>query len=172
MNYSKIKWPDVANGPGCRVSLFVSGCKRHCKNCFNDAAWRFDAGKEYNYTVMRSIIDIMRSPRCSGLSILGGEPFEDENISSVSATILYAKLHFPEKPVWVYSGYTYEELVARRISAVDFALHNADVLVDGPFVEELHDPSLAFRGSSNQRIIDLKKTNETGRVVLFEMPAW
>lgn len=164
MNYGAIKLCDIANGEGVRVSLFVSGCRRHCKGCFNEDTWDFNYGKEFTITEHLKISEQLRKPYISGLSILGGEPFEPENAFTVLELVKHFKRSLPNKTIWVYTGFSYE-LIAN--SMVSSALQYIDVLVDGPYVESLRDPSLAYRGSSNQRIIDVQASRKAGKVILY-----
>ena len=161
MNYASIRECDIANGEGVRVSLFVSGCTRHCKGCFNEEAQAFDYGKPFTAETERGIFDALAPGHIAGLSILGGEPMEPENQRALVPFLRRLRERFGDsKSVWVYTGCVLEtELKAEsrwRTEATDELLSLVDVLVDGPFVEELKDISLRFRGSSNQRIIDLK----------------
>ena len=173
MNYCEIKYFDISNGPGVRTSLFVSGCTHHCKGCFNEMAWDFDSGKEYTTDVEGEIISSLSPSFIAGLTILGGEPMEVRNQSGVAGLIKRIKADLPEKSIWLFSGYTFNELLDVSNSrchgehTMDI-LNNIDVLVDGKFVLELKDLSLKFRGSSNQRIIDMKRSLAENRVVLSE----
>jgi len=151
MNYAKIKKVDIANGPGVRVSLFVSGCRNHCKGCFNPETWDFDYGRPFTRETEDEIIEALRPSWIQGLSILGGEPTEEENAAVLIPFLKRVRAVLPDKDIWLYSGYTYEALRDKEI------LTQVDVLVDGPFLLELKDAGLAFRGSRNQRIIDLKE---------------
>ena len=162
MNFGKIIYNDVANGPGCRTSLFVSGCHRHCKGCFNEETWDFRYGEPFTDFTMRDIMQSLEKPQISGLTILGGEPLAVENIAEVMLICATSKLFHEDKTIWLYTGYTYED-----IAGLPFLRH-VDILVDGPFVEEKKDLRLQFRGSSNQRIIDVQKSLKTGSVVLWE----
>ena len=159
MNYAEIKKTDIANGEGVRVSLFVSGCRRHCKNCFNQIAWDFGYGKPFTEEVEEEIITALSPYYIAGLTLLGGDPMEPEN------------QRLPEKDIWCFTGYTYsggtlaEEQV--RLPETSEFISLFDVLVDGRFVEELKDIRLKFRGSSNQRVIDVPKSLQTGQVVLY-----
>lgn len=171
MNYGEIKYCDIANGTGVRTSVFVSGCRNHCEDCFNRATWDFDFGKPFTKEVENQVIDSLKLSYIGGLSILGGEPFEVENQSGVLALVKRAKEEFPKKTVWIYSGFTYEELLGGSRAATPVAkeiLSLCDILVDGRFKKELKNISLRFRGSENQRIIDLKKTIASGKVTLAE----
>ena len=150
MNYAGIKKVDIANGPGVRVSLFVSGCRNHCRDCFNPATWDFNYGKPFTKETEDEIIQALRPSWIQGLSILGGEPTEIENEKVLIPFLERVRKELPEKDIWLYSGYTWEMLKPEKI------LKLVDVLVDGPFLLEKKDPRLAFRGSRNQRIIHLK----------------
>ena len=151
MNYAEIKKVDIANGPGVRVSLFVSGCRNHCKGCFNPETWDFDYGRPFTTETEDEIIEALRPSWIQGLSILGGEPTEEENAAVLIPFLKRVRAALPDKDIWLYSGYTYEALRDKEILTL------ADVLVDGPFLLELKDAGLAFRGSRNQRIIDLRE---------------
>ncbi len=172
MNYANIKFFDIANGEGVRTSLFVSGCRRHCLGCFNQIAWDFAYGEEYTKSVEDKIIESLKNPNISGLTLLGGDPFEPENQKGLIPFLRRVKETCPDKNIWAYSGYlmdidmqvggqVYTEYTKEMLSYID-------VLVDGPFVLELKDISLNFRGSSNQRIIDVKKSIETKSIVLIK----
>lgn len=151
MNYAEIKKVDIANGPGVRVSLFVSGCRNHCKGCFNPETWDFDYGRPFTRATEDEIIEALRPSWIQGLSILGGDPAEKENAAVLIPFLKRVRAALPDKDIWLYSGYTYEALRDKEILTL------ADVLVDGPFLLELKDAGLAFRGSRNQRIIDLRE---------------
>ena len=163
MNYAAIKKFDIANGPGVRVSLFVSGCRHQCKNCFNKEAWDFNYGKPMTDEIMEEILEACHGSHISGLSLLGGEPFEKENREAlISLTKKFREMD-PEKDIWCYTGFVLDtELLKSEDRDVLELLQNIDVLVDGRFIEELKSPSLLFRGSSNQRIIDVPKTLSEG----------
>ncbi len=166
MNYATIKKFDIANGPGVRVSLFVSGCRHHCKNCFNKEAWDFNYGAPLTEAVEKEILDACQAGHITGLSLLGGEPFEKENRAGLIELLRKFRERYPEKTVWCYTGFVLdEELLKEGDSDTLELLSLIDVLVDGRFVEKLKDLSLLFRGSSNQRIIDVPKTLEKGEVV-------
>ena len=171
MNYGEIKKVDIANGTGVRVSLFVSGCTHRCKGCFNPDTWNFNFGKEYTEETENDIIEALKPSYIEGLSLLGGEPFEPENQKTLVGLLKRIRQELPGKNVWCYSGYTFEELTGQKksraftdISAEMLSL--IDVLVDGEFVEELKDISLQFRGSSNQRIIDVKESLKSNTVII------
>ena len=171
MNYGEIKYCDIANGTGVRTSVFVSGCRNHCEDCFNRATWDFNFGKPFTKDVENQVLESLKLSYIGGLSVLGGEPFEVENQSGVLDLVRRAKQEFPKKTVWIYSGFTYEELLSGSRAATPTAkeiLSLCDILVDGRFKKELKNISLRFRGSENQRIIDLKKTAASGNVVLAE----
>ena len=157
MNYAKIKPVDVANGEGVRVSLFVSGCNHRCKGCFNAELWNYDAGQDMTTEHLAEIIDLCSKPYISGLSLLGGEPLDPKNVFTLTYVCDYFKHKFPNKTIWCYTGYEWEQV--RNLPIMKYI----DVLVDGKFVEDLKDPRLKFRGSSNQRIIDVKKSRELER---------
>ena len=169
MNYATIKLNDIANGTGVRVSLFVSGCTHHCKGCFNAEAWDFAYGEPFTTAVEDGILEAMAPAYVSGLSLLGGEPLEPAHQRALLPLLRRMKALYPEKTVWCYSGYLLDkDLLApegrARTEVTDELLSMLTVLVDGPFVEELKDISLRFRGSSNQRIIDVPATLATGEI--------
>ena len=168
MKYASIKKRDVANGPGVRVSLFVSGCNHHCKGCFNKEAWDFNYGKDFTNATIDEIIDLLKPDYVSGLSLLGGEPFEFINQQGLLPLLKRVKEIYPKKTIWAYSGFLYEELIKMPYEETKKILNLIDVLVDGKFVEDLKDPMLYFRGSSNQRIIEIKKTKKVKKIVLHE----
>lgn len=163
MNYCKIRDNDIANGTGIRVTLFVSGCRNHCKNCFQPETWDFDYGYPFTRRVWFKIFNMVNRPYIAGLSILGGEPFEPENQKELVRFLRQFKNVFPEKNVWCYTGFTIEELLCGEgrccTEYTEELLSYIDILVDGRFVEDLKDISLKFRGSSNQRILNLKEKN-------------
>lgn len=172
MNYAEIKYCDIANGPGVRTSLFVSGCTHHCENCFNSIAWDFDYGQPFDDAVIGKILESCAPAYVTGLTLLGGEPMEPENQPALLPLLRAFRERYPQKSIWCYSGYTFEQLTGKvparcRCDSTDEMLSLIDVLVDGKFVQALYDISLRFRGSSNQRLIDLKKTLESGEVVLW-----
>lgn len=172
MNYAVIKKFDIANGPGVRVSLFVSGCRHRCKNCFNSEAWDFNYGKPFTEREKEEIITALSPSYIEGFSLLGGEPFEPENQEGILELLKAIKERLPEKTVWCYTGFELDtQLLEGKVGngqTVMEILSNIDVLVDGKFVEELKSPDLIFRGSSNQRIIDVKKTLEQNEVIWLE----
>jgi len=172
MHYGNIKNTDIANGIGVRVTLFVSGCNRHCKNCFNKETWDFNFGKEFTTETQDMIIEMLKPSYITGLTLLGGEPLEKENQKGILPLIKKVRtIYGNSKTIWCYTGYTYEkDLVPGGIIYSDTTkeiLDNIDVLVDGPFIDEKKNISLKFRGSENQRIIDVKKTLKEKCVVLY-----
>ena len=162
MNYAKIKPVDIANGEGVRVSLFVSGCSHHCKGCFNQELWDYNAGQEFTYNTVYEILDACSKPYITGLSLLGGEPLDPKNGATMIGLCYSFKHYHPDKDIWCYTGYDWDDIKHLYI------LNYIDVLVDGRFIEELADPRLKFRGSSNQRIIDVPKSLKAGKVILKE----
>ena len=166
MYYGAIKKTDIANGDGVRVSLFVSGCRRHCPDCFNRETWDFGHGKPFGYAEVQQILVDLNQPYIQGLSILGGEPLEPENLPHVSALITSVRKRFGlSKDVWVYTGCQYEDVKNLNL------MHDIDVLVDGAFIREQRDITLHFRGSRNQRIIDIQASLASGDVVLWRQPS-
>ena len=163
MHYGVIKKTDIANGLGVRVSLFVSGCRNHCKGCFQPETWEFEYGKPFTEETEEEIIKALRPSWIQGLSILGGEPMEPENEKELLPLVKRVRKECLNKDIWVYSGYVYEELKNREL------LRYVDVLVDGRYEEGLRNPSLAFRGSSNQRILDVSESLRTGEAVLKQI---
>lgn len=172
MNYATIKNCDIANGPGVRVSLFVSGCTHRCKGCFNEIAWDFAYGQPFTQETVEEILRLLSPPHIRGLTLLGGEPFEPQNQGAVVELLRQVKAKFPEKSVWAYSGYLFDKDILSgslgpREVTMEY-LSYLDVLVDGPFVESKKDLSLRFRGSSNQRLIDVPASLSAGRIVPWE----
>ena len=172
MHYGVIKSYDVANGPGVRVSLFVSGCTNACKHCFQPETWDFNYGKEYTKETQESIIKALSAPYIQGLTLLGGEPFELANQEVLVTLLREIKERLPEKNIWAFTGFTLDQDLIeggkRHGKDTDEMLSMIDVLVDGRFVEELKDITLRFRGSSNQRLIDLKQSKIEQRIVVLE----
>lgn len=174
MNYGEIKKYDIANGEGVRVSLFVSGCTHHCKGCFNEETWDFSFGKPFTGETKTEIIEALSQSFINGLSLLGGEPFEKQNQRALLPFLKEVKSLFPEKNIWCYTGYTLESDLLQnnsraRCECTDEMLKYIDVLVDGEYIEELKDISLPFCGSSNQRIIDVKGTIQSGIVHILKL---
>lgn len=173
MNYCSIHPRDIANGVGVRVALFVSGCRNHCKNCFQPETWDFNYGDPFTEAVEDRILEELSPFFVDGLTVLGGEPFEQENQRGLLPFLKRVRAELPGKTIWAYSGFTWEQLTGReparcRCEVTDELLSLLDVLVDGPFVEEQKDISLQFRGSANQRIIDVPATLRSGAVVLWK----
>lgn len=174
MKYAKIKKCDVANGPGVRVSLFVSGCNHHCKNCFNREAWDFNYGEDFTENEQNEIIEDLKPEYITGLTLLGGEPFEIINQEGLVPLVKKVKQTYPDKKIWCYTGFTFDKQILGEMiekenrQTTKEMLDNIDYIVDGRFVEELKNPSLRFRGSSNQRIIDVKKSLAQNEVVLWD----
>lgn len=170
MNYATIKKRDIANGIGVRVSLFVSGCTHRCKNCFNEEAWDFSYGKPFTKDVEDEILGYLEPSFINGLSLLGGEPFEPQNQRALVEFLKRTRRLFPKKDVWCYTGYTLEtDLLSEsraRCEVTDEMLSMIDILVDGEFIDELKNINLRFRGSENQRIIDLPETLKSGKTVI------
>lgn len=163
MYYGRIKKVDIANGPGVRVSLFVSGCRNHCKGCFQPETWDFHYGQPYNRFTANEIVKALSPEHISGLSILGGDPMEPENITEVTTLCYLVKKLYPDKTIWLYTGYRWETLKDLEI------MKYIDVMVDGPFIEDLKDISLAYRGSSNQRVLDTQLSKKLNYPVEVEL---
>ena len=172
MNYADIKVPDVANGKGVRVSLFVSGCTHHCKGCFNQETWDFNYGKPFTAETVDRIIGLLDRPYIAGLTLLGGEPFEHVNQQGLLTLLRKVRAYYPQKNIWCYTGYDFEKDILGNMvpgwPETAEMLSMIDVLVDGEFVEELKNANLLFRGSANQRLIDVRASLKTGTVVLWE----
>lgn len=163
MNYATIKYFDIANGPGVRTTLFVSGCRVHCPGCFNEVAWDFEAGEPFDEAVAERVWHSMEAPWVEGLTVLGGEPFEPENQAALRPFLEQTRLRMPDKGIWCFTGYLLDRDILpaggrKRTPDTDALLACLDVLVDGPFLQAEHDISLRFRGSSNQRLIDVPAT--------------
>lgn len=172
MNYGRIIKRDVGNGVGIRVSLFVSGCRNHCKNCFQPETWDFKYGEEFTEDTMNYILELLSKPYINGITVLGGEPMERENQLVLHKILREIKSKYPNKTIWCYTGFTIEELFSTSSRCYSDIISEIvgmiDVLVDGRFDEKLADISLRFRGSSNQRLIDVKETIENKSIVLWE----
>ncbi|MGN0435200.1 MAG: anaerobic ribonucleoside-triphosphate reductase activating protein [Wujia sp.] len=172
MNYADIKYIDVANGPGIRVSLFVSGCTHHCKGCFNQETWDFNFGQLFTEEQIDEIIKYLEPNHIKGLSLLGGEPFEYSNQQGLLPLLRRFKECYPDKDVWCYTGYLFDKDIQEKMMVkwpeTREIINYIDILVDGEFKEDLKDLKLRFKGSSNQRIIDVKKSLETNSIVLWE----
>ena len=172
MNYAKIKNCDIANGPGVRVSLFVSGCTHHCPGCFNQVAWDFGYGQPFTQQTIDEILELIKPDYIRGLTLLGGEPFEPENQGAVVELLRQIKSKYPEKTIWAFSGYLFDrDILPGHLGNPEITreyLSYLDVLVDGPFVEAKKNLSLRFRGSENQRIIDVPASLAAGKIVLWQ----
>lgn len=169
MNYANIKTYSIENGTGVRVSLFVSGCTHHCKDCFNEQAWDFGYGNPFTEETENAVIEALAPDYMAGITLLGGEPMEPVNQRGLLPLLKRIRKELPQKTVWAYTGYVYEDLLEggrAHCEVTEELLSLCDILVDGPFIAEKKNISLRFRGSENQRIIDLKATRETGKVVL------
>lgn len=169
MNYANIKTYSIENGTGVRVSLFVSGCTHHCKDCFNEQAWDFEYGNPFTADTENAVIEALAPDYMAGITLLGGEPMEPANQRGLLPLLKRIRKELPQKTVWAYTGYVYEDLLEggrAHCEVTEELLSLCDILVDGPFIVEKKNISLRFRGSENQRIIDLKATRETGKVVL------
>ena len=171
MNYATIKNCYIANGPGVRVSLFVSGCTHRCPGCFNEVAWDFDYGEPFTQETIDAIIGMLKPDHIKGLTLLGGEPFEPQNQPAIVELLRQVKKELPDKSIWAFSGYLFDkDILAGRLGPWEITkeyLSYLDVLVDGPFIESKKNLSLRFRGSENQRLIDVKASLKQGEVVLW-----
>ena len=169
MKYATIKNNDIANGPGVRVSLFVSGCTHRCPGCFNEVAWDFAYGEPFTEEIEDKILDMLRPSCIRGLTLLGGEPFEPANQGAIVKLLRRIRKELPEKTIWAFSGYLFEkDILSGRLGDCGEYLSYLDVLVDGPFVEAKKNLGLRFRGSENQRLIDVPKSLAAGETVLWE----
>ena len=172
MNYAEIKNCDIANGPGVRVSLFVSGCTHHCPGCFNQMAWDFGYGQPFTQQTIDEILELIKPSYIRGLTLLGGEPFEPENQPDVVKLLRQLKEKYPQKSIWAFSGYLFDQdILSGHLGDWEITkeyLSYLDVLVDGPFVEAKKNLSLRFRGSENQRIIDVPASLARNEIVLWQ----
>lgn len=172
MYYATIKYDDISNGTGIRTSLFVSGCTHACKGCFNKEAWKFNFGEVFNREVEQKIFTSVEPKYVAGLSLLGGEPLEPENQRALVGFLKEFKYRYPNKTIWCYTGYKYDEDLKEGKRAytevTDQVLECIDVMVDGKFEQELYDITLRFKGSKNQRIIDIRKSRKENKIVLWE----
>lgn len=163
MKYNKIRKMDISNGPGVRVSIFMQGCTFHCKGCFNPETHDFNGGKEFNENIINRVLELCENENIKGLSILGGEPMNSTNIEGTTKLAKAFKEKFPHKTLWAWSGFLFDqELKEKEV------LKYVDVLIDGQYVEELRNPKLKWRGSSNQRVIDVQKSLKEGKVILID----
>ena len=163
MRYNKIRKMDISNGPGVRVSVFFQGCHFHCKGCFNSDTWDFNGGKVFNEETINHILDLCNSEVISGLSILGGEPLNPKNIEGSTKLAKAFKIKYPDKTIWLWSGYLFDEYIYDK-EIVNYL----DVVIDGQFKIDLFDSSLKYKGSSNQRVIDVKRTIKNKKVILYK----
>ena len=161
MNCAEIKFPDIANGPGARVSLFVSGCPHRCKGCFNSETWDYNYGFPFDESVEKRLLHLLSIPYIQGLSLLGGEPFDINNERRLAEFARKVRWYFPMKDIWCWTGYLYEDLSDTRL------IGEIDILVDGPFVETEKSIGLQYRGSRNQRVIDVRESAKIGTVVII-----
>lgn len=164
MRYAQIREIDVANGPGIRVSLYTQGCRRHCPFCFNEETWDFNGGLPFTEKEEDAIITLVNKPHIAGLTILGGEPMEKESRPAILHLLKRVRKECPNKNIWLYSSFLYEDFKNFDEPILEYV----DVLVDGMFINDLKDPHLRFRGSSNQRLINIPETKAKGEIVLFE----
>ena len=162
MRYNQIRKMDIADGPGVRVSIFFQGCAFHCKNCFNSETWDFNGGKEFTIETIDKVLDLCSEDYIKGLSILGGEPMHPANIEGTLTLAQAFKERYPNKNLWVWTGFLFEQLKNQEV------LKYIDVLVDGQYVDELRDPRLKWKGSSNQRVIDVQKSLKQNKIVITE----
>ena len=169
MNYAAIKNCDIANGPGVRVSLFVSGCTHRCPGCFNEVAWDFAYGEPFTQDTVNRLLEMLKPDYIQGLTLLGGEPFEPQNQPAVVDLLRQVKMCYPKKSIWCFSGYLFEkDILSGRLGDTSEYLSYLDVLVDGPYVEAKKNLSLRFRGSENQRLIDVPASLKRGQTVLWQ----
>ena len=158
MRYNLIRKMDIANGPGVRVSIFMQGCSFHCKNCFNQETWDFEGGREFTDDTINKVLELCNKPEVKGLSILGGEPMHPTNIEGTTKLAKAFKEKYPEKNIWAWTGFKYEDIKDKDV------FNYIDVLVDGQYKDELHDPTLKWKGSSNQRVIDIKESKKENKI--------
>ena len=158
MRYNLIRKMDISNGPGVRVSIFMQGCSFHCKNCFNQETWDFEGGQEFTDDTINKVLELSNKPEVKGLSILGGEPMHPTNIEGTTKLAKAFKEKYPEKSIWAWTGFQYEDIKDKDV------FNYIDVLVDGQYKDELHDPTLKWKGSSNQRVIDIKESKKQNKV--------
>ena len=158
MRYNLIRKMDISNGPGVRVSIFMQGCSFHCKNCFNPETWDFEGGQEFTEDTINKVLELSDKKEVKGLSILGGEPMHPTNIEGTTKLAKAFKEKYPEKSIWAWTGFQYEDIKDKDV------FNYIDVLVDGQYKDELHDPTLKWRGSSNQRVIDIKESKKQNKV--------
>lgn len=163
MNYNLIRKMDIADGPGIRVSIFMQGCEFKCKNCFNQDTWDFEKGTEFSSETIDTVLDLCKEKEIKGLSILGGEPMHPKNIEATTRLAKAFKEKYPQKNIWMWSGFEFEKNLKDKE-----AMKYVDVLVDGRYVDELHNPKLKWKGSSNQRVIDVQNSLKENKIVLYD----
>ena len=163
MKYNLIRKMDIADGPGIRVSIFMQGCEFHCKNCFNEDTWDFEKGTDFTEETIDTVINLCKEKEIKGLSILGGEPMHPKNVEATTKLAKTFKEKYPEKNIWMWSGFEFDKTLKDKE-----AMKYVDVLVDGRYVDELHNPKLKWKGSSNQRVIDVQKSLNEGQIILYE----
>ena len=163
MRYNIVRKMDISNGPGVRVSVFMQGCEFHCKNCFNPETWDFEGGKDFNNDTIDEVLELCDKDYVKGLSILGGEPMHPRNIEATTELAKAFKEKYPNKNIWVWSGFKFDEDLKDKE-----VMNYIDVLVDGRYSDELHDPTLKWRGSSNQRVIDVQKSLKNNNIIEFK----
>ena len=163
MRYNIVRKMDISNGPGVRVSVFMQGCEFHCKNCFNPETWDFEGGKDFNNDTIDEVLELCDKDYVKGLSILGGEPMHPKNIEATTELAKAFKEKYPNKNIWVWSGFKFDEDLKDKE-----VMNYIDVLVDGRYSDELHDPTLKWRGSSNQRVIDVQKSLKNNNIIEFK----
>ena len=162
MRYNKIRKMDISNGPGVRVSIFMQGCSFHCKNCFNQETWEFNKGEEFTEATINKILNIAKADYIVGLSILGGEPLHEFNRLGTLKLVKAFKENFPNKTIWLWTGFLFDNVKNLEI------MNYLDTLIDGQYIDELHDFTLKYRGSSNQRVIDVQKSIKENKIILYE----
>lgn len=161
MHYNRIRKMDISNGPGVRVSIFFQGCPFHCENCFNPETWDFELGKEFNDEVINHLLELSNKSHITGLSILGGEPMHPKNIKGTLELAKKFKEQYPDKTIWCWTGFLYDDIKDEKV------LDYIDVLIDGQFKQKEFDPNLKWRGSKNQRVIDINKTKKSNKIILY-----
>ncbi len=162
MRYNLVRKMDISNGPGVRVSVFMQGCEFHCKNCFNPETWNFEGGNEFTQDTINEIMDLCGEKHVKGLSILGGEPMHPKNIEATTKLAKVFKEKYPNKNLWVWSGFKFDEDLKNKE-----VLNYIDVLIDGQYKDELHDPTLKWKGSTNQRVIDVQRSLKNNKIIEF-----
>lgn len=166
MRYASIRGLDVSNGEGVGISLFVQGCDFHCSGCFNSETWDFNGGNEWTSESKEKVLKLLNRPFIQRITILGGEPLAEQNIADVLNLVEEIRVSFPDKSIWLYTGYTYEECLIQTMRSR--IIENVDVVVDGRYIEALKDLTLPWRGSSNQRVINVKESLKKGEIILWD----